>query len=81
MDGIKILSNASKHSAVNHGHAREQFELQEKQVAELLAKAEAADGTPPEDGLNLSEEIADRQKRLEQWRAANEVMRARAKER
>jgi len=81
IDGTKILANASKHSAVSHGHATEQIERLEKQVAELLAKAEAADSAPLEDGLTLPGEIARRQERLEQLRAANEVIRARAKER
>ncbi len=53
----------------------------EKQVAELLAKAEAGDSAPLEDGLTLPEEIARRQDRPEQLRAANKVIRARAKER
>ncbi len=53
----------------------------EKQVAKLLAKAEAGDSAPLEDGLTLPEEIARRQDRPEQLRAANEVIRARAKER
>ena len=73
IDGAKILANASNHSAVSHGHATEQIERLEKQVAELLAKAEAPDSAPLEDGLTLPEEIARRQERLEQLRAANEV--------
>ena len=81
IDGAKILANAGKHSAVSHGHASEQIKRLEKRVAELLAKAEAADSAPLEDGLALPEEIARRQERLEQLRAANKVIRARAKER
>lgn len=81
VDGTKILANASKHSAVSHGRALAQIELLEKQVAELLSKAEAADSAPLEDGLTLPEEIARRQDRLEQLRAASEVIKARAKER
>ncbi len=80
VDGTKILANASKHSAVSHGRALAQIELLEKQVAELLSKAEAADSVPLEDGLTLPEEIARRQNRLEQLRAASEVIKARAKE-
>jgi hypothetical protein len=81
VDGTKILANASKHSAVSHGRALAQIELLEKQVAELLSKAEAADSAPLEDGLTLPEEIARRQDRLEQLRAASEVIKARAQER
>ena len=81
IDGTKILANASKHSAVSHARAMAQIELLEKQVGELLAKAEAADSTPLEDGLTLPEEISRRRDRLEQLRAASEVIKARAKER
>jgi transposase len=81
VDGTKILANASKHSAVSHGRALAQIELLEKQVAELLSKAETADSAPLEDGLTLPEEIARRQDRLEQLRTASEVIKARAKER
>jgi hypothetical protein len=81
VDGTKILANASKHSAVSHGRALAQIELLEKQVAELLSKAEAADSVPLEDGLTLPEEIARRQDRLQQLRTASEVIKARAKER
>ena len=42
---------------------------------------EAADSVPLEDGLSLPEEIARRQDRLEQLRAASKVIKARAKER
>lgn len=81
IDGTKILANASKHSAVSHGRALAQIELLERQVAELLSKAEAADSAPLEDGLTLPEEITRRQDRLEQLRAASAVIKERAKER
>lgn len=35
-DGTKILANASKHSAVSHGHAVEQMRLLEDEIAALL---------------------------------------------
>ena len=50
-DGTKILANASKHSAVSYGHAVKQMQLLEEEVAQLLAKAEDADSTPLQDGL------------------------------
>ena len=56
LDGTKILANASKHSAVSHGHARKQMVLLEEQIAELLAKADAADSAPLEDGLTVPAE-------------------------
>ena len=47
LDGTKILASASKHSAVSHGHALKQMVLLEEQIAELLAKADAAKNSPP----------------------------------
>ena len=81
LDGTKILANASKHSAVSHGHALQQMKLLEEQIGELLAKAEAADSTPLADGLTVPGEIARRRERMEKLRAATAVIEARAKER
>jgi transposase len=81
VDGTKILANASKHSAVSHGHAQRQMVLLEEQIGELLAKADAADSAPLEDGLTVPGEIARRRDRIEKLRAATAVIEARAKER
>lgn len=81
LDGTKILANASKHSAVSHGHALKQMVLLEEQIAELLAKADAADSAPLEDGLTVPAEIARRRDRIEKLREATAVIQARAKER
>lgn len=81
LDGTKILANASKHSAVSHGHALKQMVLLEEQIAELLAKADAADSTPLEDGLTVPGEIARRRDRIEKLREATAIIQARAKER
>ena len=81
LDGTKILANASKHSAVSHGHAVAQMQLLEDQIAQLLQKADAADSTPLEDGLTVPAEVARRQDRLEKLREATAQIEARAKER
>jgi transposase len=81
LDGTKILANASKHSAVSHGHALKQMVLLEEQIAGLLAKADAADSAPLEDGLTVPGEVARRRERIEKLRAATAVIEARAKER
>ena len=81
LDGTKILASASKHSAVSHGHAVKQMVLLEDQIAELLAKADAADSAPLEDGLSVPEEIARRRDRIGKLREATAVIEARAKER
>ena len=56
LDGTKILANASKHSAVSHGHATAQMQLLEDQIAQLLQKADAADSAPLDDGLSVPAE-------------------------
>jgi transposase len=56
LDGTKIFANASKHSAVSHGHIVEQLKLLEEQIDELVAKAENADSTPLQDGLSIPAE-------------------------
>lgn len=81
LDGTKILASASKHSAVSHGHALKQMVLLEEQITELLAKADAADSAPLEDGLTVPGEVARRRERLEKLREATAVIEARAKER
>lgn len=81
IDGTKILANASKHSAVSHGHAVEQMELASTQITELLAKAEDADSTPLQDGLTIPEEIKRREDRRAKLGEAVKVMEERAKER
>ena len=53
LEGTKILASASKPSAVSHGHALKQRVLLEEQIAELLARADAADSAPLEDGLRV----------------------------
>jgi transposase len=81
LDGTKILASASKHSAVSHGHALKQMVLLEEQIAELLAKADAAESAPLDDGLTVPGEVARRRERIEKLREATAVIEARAKER
>jgi hypothetical protein len=50
-------------------------------VADLLAKAEAADQADVPDGMSVPEELARREKRLETLAAARATIEARAKER
>lgn len=81
IDGTKIYANASKHSAVSHGHSVEQLKLLEDQISELIAKAEAADSTPLQDGLSIPAEIKRREDRIAKLKAAKAVIEERAKER
>ena len=81
VDGTKILANASKHSAMSHGHLEKQMKLAQDQIEELLAKAEDADAVPLQDGLTIPEEIQLREDRLAKLREAKIVMEDRAKAR
>lgn len=49
-DGTKIQANASKHSAVSYERAGQIIEELEREVKELVAKAEEADSKPLQEG-------------------------------
>jgi transposase len=81
LDGTKLHANASRHSALSHGHI-EKIEVQLKaEVQELLALAEKADRADVPDGVNLPEEIKRREDRLNVMAEAKAKIEARAKER
>jgi len=81
IDGTKVLANASKHSAVSYERAGEMIQELNLEVAQLLAKAEAADSTPLQDGLTIPEEIARRQDRQARLEEARRIIEERAQER
>lgn len=78
IDGTKVLANASKHSAVSHGHAQTALREIDSEIAQLLAKAEQADSTPLQDGLSIEGEVARRQERKARLLQAKAEMEARA---
>src|SRR3954451_5202429 len=81
LDGTKIHANASRHSALSYEHAG-RIEAQLKaEVADLLAKAEAADRSDLPDGLSIPEELARREERLAKLAEARATTEARARER
>lgn len=81
LDGTKLRANASKHSALSHGHA-EKIEAQLKaEVQEMLKLAEAADRSVLPEGINLPDEIKRRKDRLAAIAAAKAKIEARARER
>lgn len=81
LDGTKIHANASRHSALSHGHI-EKLEVQLKaEVQELLALAEQADQADLPDGLKLPEEIKRREDRLAVMGDAKRKLAERAEER
>jgi transposase len=81
LDGTKIHANASRHSALSYEHAGKIEAQLKAEVADLLAKAEAADQADVPDGMSVPEELARREKRLETLAAARATIEARAKER
>ena len=81
LDGTKIHANASKHSALSYEHAGKIEAQLKAEVAELLAKAEAADQSAVPDGLSIPDELARREERLQRIAAARAKIEARAKER
>jgi len=81
LDGTKIHANASRHSALSHEHAGK-IETQLKgEVADLLAKAEAADKTDIPDGMSIPDELALREELLSKLAQARATIEARAKDR
>ena len=81
LDGTKIHANASRHSALSDGHAGKIEAQLRAEVAELMAKAEAADRADLPDGLSIPEELARREQRLAEIARARATIAARAKER
>jgi len=81
LDGTKIHANASRHSALSYEHAS-QIEAQLKaEVADLMARAEAADQVDLPDGMQIPAELARRETRLAAIAAAKAKIAARAKAR
>jgi transposase len=81
LDGTKIHANASRHSALSHEHACK-IEAQLKgEVADLMAKAEAADAAAIPDGMSIPDELARREERSRKIAEARAILAARAKER
>ena len=81
LDGTKVHANASKHSALSYEHAGKIEAQLKAEVAELLAKAEAADQANLPDGMSIPDELARREERLKKIAEARAKIEARAKER
>jgi transposase len=81
LDGTKIHANASRHSALSYEHAGKIEAQLKAEVAELMAKAEAADQADIPDGMSIPEELARREERLAKIAEARAKIEARARER
>ena len=81
LDGTKIHANASRHSALSHGHIVKLEDQLKQEVQELLALAEEADTTNTPDGMSLPKELKLREDRLAAMATAKAKIAARAAER
>jgi transposase len=81
VDGSKFEANASKHRSVTYERAGELVDQLRLEIAELLARAEAADGSGEDDPQALPKEIARREALRDQLAAARRRLEAQAKAR
>ena len=64
LDGTKVKANASRHSALSHGHALKLKEQLQAEVETLMRLAEAADASERPEGMDIPQELARREQRL-----------------
>jgi hypothetical protein len=81
VDGTKIDASASKHRSVRYDRAGELVEQLELEIAELMARADAADATDEEDPQALPKEIARREALRDRLDAARHRLETQAKAR
>jgi transposase len=81
LDGTKIHANASRHSALSYEHAVKIEAQLKAEVADLMAKAEAADTADVPDGMSIPDELGRRGDRLRKLAEAKAKIEARAQER
>jgi transposase len=81
LDGTKIKANASKHHALSWDYARKLEKQLKGEIKELLRKAKQADKQDLPEGMNIPEELARRESRLEAIAAAKTQIEQRAAER
>ena len=80
LDGTKIKANASKHKAMSYGRMHEKEKELQRQVEELLRKAESVDAEEDKRygkgirGDELPEELQFREKRLARIRQAKKAL-------
>jgi transposase len=87
LDGTKIAANASRRKSISEEKLQQQQEALEREVAELMRKAEAADTAEDarygkgKRGDELPEELANRQLRLQRLREAKARLEERKRQR
>ena len=81
LDGTRIHANASRHSALSYEHAGKIEAQLQAEVADFMARAEAADQADLPDGMSVPAELARREQRLAAIAKAKVTIEARARER
>ncbi len=81
LDGTRVHANASRHSALSYEHAGKIEAQLKAEVADLMARAEAADQADTPDGMSIPDELAQREERLARIAQARATIEARARER
>jgi len=81
LDGTKIHANASRHSALSYEQAGKIEAQLQAEVADLMAKAEAADQADIPDGMSIPDELARREQRLRKLAEARVTIETRGRER
>lgn len=86
LDGTKVRANASKHKAMSYARMKKTKEELEREIEELLARAEAADAEEDarygkgKKGWDLPEELHRRETRLQKIQEAMSALEAEASE-
>jgi len=86
LDGSKVKANASRHKAMSYDYLLKEEQRLQREVADLLTQAEAADQAEDKTygsdrrGDELPEELARRQGRLKRIREAKAALEAEARE-
>ncbi|MBW1803387.1 MAG: IS1182 family transposase [Deltaproteobacteria bacterium] len=81
LDGTKIKANASKHHALSWGYACKLEKQLKDEIKDLLHKAKKADEEDLPDGMNIPDELARRESRLEAIASAKAQIEQRSAER
>lgn len=81
VDGTKLWANASKGATLSTIQLEEQIGFLEREVDELLGKAEVADAQESDDGGTLPRELADRGQRRAKLQAARLALKEKAEQR
>lgn len=81
IDGTKVKANASKHHAMSYEHATKLERRIKNEIERLLRMAEKADQADVPDGMDIPQELARRETRLQAIAEAKERIRIREQQR